>query len=570
MNGIPASQGIAIAKAYVYEKMVFILDEKLIQEADVASTLERIEAAKKKTKEQLKAIGEKARTSIGEEESKIFETHMMLVEDPIIEQRISELVTKDLKNAEVAVQLAMTEISEMFSMIEDPYLRERSTDVVDVCTRMMYNLANMEMPDLSHISEEVIIIANDLTPSDTAQMNPQYIKGFATNIGGKTSHSAIMARTLEIPAVLGLKNITEAVETGDWLILNGSAGEVILNPNEVEIETCEALQCQLERHKKELQKLLNEPAITKDGHQVELSANIGTPKDIEGALKHGAEGIGLFRTEFLYMDRNSLPTESEQFEYYKEVAEGMKGRPVIVRTLDIGGDKSVPYLDIEEELNPFLGWRAIRMCLDKTPLFKTQLKAILRASQYGRLRIMYPMITHIEQVKEASVILEQAKEELREQQIPFDEAIEVGIMIETPAAAVIADLLIKEVDFFSIGTNDLTQYSLAVDRGNEKIAKLYNSFHPGVLRLIKQVIQASHQAGKWTGMCGEFAADPKAVIVLLGMGLDEFSMSASSILEVKEMIRKLTFSQAAEIAEAVINRVEVQDIESYLAEFAGQ
>ncbi|MDF2612395.1 MAG: PtsA [Clostridia bacterium] len=570
MNGIAASQGIAIAKAYVYEKVAFIIDEKLIQEADISSTLERIEAAKEMTKEQLKAIGEKARASMGEEEGKIFETHMMLVEDPIIEQRISEHVTRDLKNAEAAVQLAMTEISEMFLMIEDPYLRERSADVVDVCTRMMYNLANIEMPDLSHISEEVIIIANDLTPSDTAQMNPKYIKGFATNAGGKTSHSAIMARTLEIPAVLGLKNITEAVETGDWLIINGAAGEVILNPNEVEIETYKALQSQLEGHKKELQKLLNEPAITKDGHLVELSANIGTPKDIESALKHGAEGIGLFRTEFLYMDRNSLPTESEQFEYYKEVAEGMKGRPVIVRTLDIGGDKSVPYLDIEEELNPFLGWRAIRMCLDKVSLFKTQLKAILRASYYGKLRIMYPMITHIEQVRQANDILEQAKAELREQQIPFDEAIEVGIMIETPAAAVIADLLIKEVDFFSIGTNDLTQYTLAVDRGNEKIAKLYNSFHPGVLRLIKQVIQASHKAGKWTGMCGEFASDPKAVIVLLGMGLDEFSMSASSILEVKEMIRKLTFSQAAEIAEAVTNKVEVEAIENYLARFAGK
>ena len=451
--------------------------------------------------------------------------------------------------------------------LDDEYLKERAADVRDIGKRLLRNILNMTIVDLSSIQDEVILVATDLTPSETAQLNLNKVLGFITDLGGRTSHTSIMARSLELPAIVGTSDVTKQVKNDDYLILDAVNNKIYVNPTADVIDELKAVQNQYISEKDELTKLKDLPAITLDGHQVEVCANIGTVRDVAGAERNGAEGVGLYRTEFLFMDRDSLPTEEEQFQAYKAVAEAMGSQAVIVRTMDIGGDKDLPYMNLPKEENPFLGWRAIRICLDRKEILHDQLKGILRASAFGKLRIMFPMIISVEEVRELKAELEMLKAELREKGQAFDETIEVGVMVETPAAAVIAHHLAKEVDFFSIGTNDLTQYTLAVDRGNELISHLYNPMSPSVLGLIKQVIDASHAAGKWTGMCGELAGDERATLLLLGMGLDEFSMSAISIPRIKKIIRNTNFEDVKALADQALAQPTAQELMNLVNKF---
>ncbi|KLU18817.1 phosphoenolpyruvate-protein phosphotransferase, partial [Proteus mirabilis] len=422
------------------------------------------------------------------------------------------------------------------------------------------NILEMPIIDLSAISEKVILVATDLTPSETAQLSLDNVLGFITDLGGRTSHTSIMARSLEIPAIVGTSNATETIKKDDYLVLDAINNKIIINPSDEELETLKAIKEEYLHEKEELAKLKDLPAITLDGHQVEVCANIGTVRDVAGAERNGAEGVGLYRTEFLFMDRDSLPTEDEQFQAYKAVAEAVGSPAVIIRTMDIGGDKDLPYMNLPKEENPFLGWRAIRICLDRKEILHSQLRAILRASAFGKLRIMFPMIISVEEIRALKAELEILKSQLREENKAFDESIEVGVMVETPAAAVMARHMAKEVDFFSIGTNDLTQYTLAVDRGNELISHLYNPMSPAVLNLIKQVIDASHAEGKWTGMCGELAGDERATLLLLGMGLDEFSMSAISIPRIKKVIRNANYDDAKALAEQALAQPTAKEL----------
>ncbi|SUC08026.1 phosphoenolpyruvate-protein phosphotransferase [Proteus mirabilis] len=459
----------------------------------------------------------------------------MLLEDEELEQEIISLIKSDKKTAEAAVQSVIEDQATALEALDDEYLKERAADVRDIGKRLMRNILEMPIIDLSAISEKVILVATDLTPSETAQLSLDNVLGFITDLGGRTSHTSIMARSLEIPAIVGTSNATETIKKEDYLVLDAINNKIIINPSDEELEALKAIKEEYLHEKEELAKLKDLPAITLDGHQVEVCANIGTVRDVAGAERNGAEGVGLYRTEFLFMDRDSLPTEEEQFQAYKAVAEAVGSPAVIIRTMDIGGDKDLPYMNLPKEENPFLGWRAIRICLDRKEILHPQLRAILRASAFGKLRIMFPMIISVEEIRALKAELEILKSQLREENKPFDESIEVGVMVETPAAAVMARHMAKEVDFFSIGTNDLTQYTLAVDRGNELISHLYNPMSPAVLNLIKQVIDASHAEGKWTGMCGELAGDERATMLLLGMGLDEFSMSAISIPRIKKL-----------------------------------
>lgn len=563
-KGIAASPGVAIGEVFLLEKKEVFIDKTTISEEAVEKEILCLHDAKNKTKKQLDEIKTKAKRTMGEDKAAIFEAHLMVLDDPMLDDKVLENIRIKKMNVVASLDAAVKELSALLENIPDEYMSERAADIKDVGGRLLYNLVGIEMVSLSDLQKEVIIVAKDLTPSDTAQMNLKNVLGFVTDLGGRTAHTSIMARSLEIPAVVGTKDMTSKVKGGETIILDGLLGDVLINPTAEETQYYQRKRKECLKEKKELEKIKDLPAITKDGRKIEISANIGTPKDVEGALRYGAEGVGLYRSEFLYMDRKSLPSEDEQFVAYKEVVERMKERPIIIRTLDIGGDKELSYIDFPAELNPFLGWRAIRMCLDRPQILKTQLRAILRASNYGNPLIMYPMIISVSEIKSANAILDEAKIELRNEKIPFNENIKIGIMVETPAAAVMADKLMETVDFFSIGTNDLTQYTLAVDRGNEKIAHMYQPLHPGVLRLIKQVIDASHEGGKWTGMCGELAGDPMATVVLLGLGLDEFSMSASSIPSVKKLIRSLNYNEAHEIAKAVISMSSPEEVISYL------
>ncbi|WP_241754884.1 phosphoenolpyruvate-protein phosphotransferase PtsI [Koleobacter methoxysyntrophicus] len=570
MKGIAASPGIAIGHAYVLKEEEILINTQNISESEVDKEIKTFEEAVLKSKQQLERIKTRTELEMGKDKAEIFKAHIMVLEDPALIEEVKQKIRNERIKADNAVDQVIKEFVAVFEAMEDEYMKERAADVKDVGTRLLKNILNIPFQSLADIQDEVIVVARDLTPSDTAQMNKSKVMGFATDIGGRTSHSAIMARSLEIPAVVGLGNISSSTKNGDTVILDGNDGIVIINPDETTLERYLELKEQHKKLQEELAKLRELPAETLDKHRVELAANIGTPKDVKGALDNGAEGIGLYRTEFLYMDRDNLPTEDEQFEAYKAVAEAMEEKPVIIRTLDIGGDKRLPYIDFPEELNPFLGWRAIRMCLDRPEIIKTQLRAILRASSYGKLRIMYPMVSNISEVRRANAILEEAKKELEREGISFDREIEVGIMVEIPAAAVAADILAKEVDFFSIGTNDLIQYTLAVDRMNENIAHLYQPLHPAILRLIKNVIEASHTNGIWTGMCGEMAGDVNAAPILLGLGLDEFSMSAVSIPRVKKIIRSLTLKQAKKIADKALNMESPEDIEEYMKDIVNQ
>lgn len=560
-NGVAASPGIIVGKVFVYMDGEIVIDQRALAPKEIEGELAKLVQALEQAKEQLSAIKEKTARELGDDKAEIFAAHLMILEDVVLIEDVKTRITKEHIKAENALSRVIETYLDTFSNIEDEYLKERAADIKDVGNRLLKNLLGQPMQSLADITEEVVVVARDLTPSDTAQMNKEYVKAFATDIGGRTSHTAIMARSLEIPAVVGLGSISGAVKNGDRIIVDGNEGVVYINPEESVLRDYQVRQEEYSNYLNRLKALKKLKAETKDGaRRVELSANIGSPRDCQGARENGAEGIGLYRTEFLYMDRNTLPNEDEQFKAYRVVAEAMKPFPVIIRTLDIGGDKKLPYLDMPDELNPFLGWRAIRMCLDRPEILKTQLRAILRASHYGNIRIMYPMISNAAEIRKANAILNQAKEELNQERIPYDSKLQVGIMIEIPSAAVIADILAKEVDFFSIGTNDLIQYTIAADRMNENISYLYDPFHPAVLRLIKNVIDASHRAGKWTGMCGEMAGEVLATPILLGMGLDEFSMSAMSIPHVKKIIRALSYEKAKEIAKQALKMEDSGEI----------
>ncbi|UVK76653.1 MAG: PTS enzyme I [Sodalis sp. Fle] len=554
ISGILASPGIAFGKALLLKEDEIVINRKKITTSQIEQEVKRFLIGRAKSSAQLEAIKTKANETFGEEKEVIFEGHIMLLEDEELEQDIIALVKEDLTSAAAAVFSVIETQAKALEELDDEYLKERATDVRDIGKRLLRNILGMPIIDLSAINEEVVLVAVDLTPSETAQLNLDKVLGFVTDIGGRTSHTSIMARSLELPAIVGTGNITQLVTNGDFLIIDAINNQIYINPKLAVLEELQTLKSQYTAEKSELAKLKNLPAITLDGHQVEICANIGTIRDIAGAQRNGAEGVGLYRTEFLFMDRDSLPSEEEQFQAYKVVAESMPNGTIIVRTMDIGGDKDLPYMNLPKEDNPFLGWRAIRIGLDRKEMLHTQLRAILRASSFGKLRIMYPMIISVEEVCTLKLELNLLKKQLHEEGKNFDENIAVGVMVETPAAAVIAHHLAKEVDFFSIGTNDLTQYTLAVDRGNELISHLYQPMSPAVLILIKQIIDASHAEGKWTGMCGELAGDERATLLLLGMGLDEFSMSAISIPRIKKIIRNTTFSDTQILAEQALNQ----------------
>ncbi|EFB72185.1 phosphoenolpyruvate-protein phosphotransferase PtsI [Providencia rustigianii] len=560
ISGILVSPGFAFGQALILKEDPIIVSTRKISDEQIDKEIQNFIDGRNKSAEQLCLIKEKAEKNLGAEKAEIFEGHIMLLEDEELEQEIITLIKGDKKTADAAVYSVIEDQAQALEALDDEYLKERAADVRDIGKRLLRNILNMPIVDLSAITEEVILVAPDLTPSETAQLNLDKVLGFITDLGGRTSHTSIMARSLEIPAIVGTSDATSKVKNGDFIVLDGVNNVIYLNPSESEIDKLKASNAEYLKEKEELAKLKDLPAITLDGHQVEVCANIGTVRDVAGAERNGAEGVGLYRTEFLFMDRDALPSEEEQFQAYKAVAEAMGSQAVIVRTMDIGGDKDLPYMNLPKEENPFLGWRAIRICLDRKEILHSQLRAILRASKFGKLRIMFPMVISVEEVRELKAELEMLKEQLREEGKAFDESIEVGIMVETPAAAVIAHHLAKEVDFFSIGTNDLTQYTLAVDRGNELISHLYNPMSPAVLNLIKQVIDASHAEGKWTGMCGELAGDERATLLLLGMGLDEFSMSAISIPRIKKLIRNANFSDAKALAEQALAQPTAEEL----------
>lgn len=533
-KGIPASKGYAIGKVFLKRAEEITIVEKT--HIDKEDEKKRLQEAIEASSQQLNALKDRTAAEIGESEAEVFASHLMMLDDPEFIGTALQNIEVENVSAEIAVKTVIDMYLEIFSEMDDEYMRERAADIKDVGDRLLRNLTGSISDGLSELEENTVVVAHDLTPSDTAQLDKSKVIAFVTNIGGRTSHSAIMARTLEIPAVVGLEDITSSVKTGDIVIVDGVDGIVIINPSEDTLKLYEDKKVELEAEKKKLRKLVNTKTVTKTGKEIIVAGNIGSPEDVHKVIENGGEAIGLFRTEFLYMDRGELPSEEEQFQAYKYVVEKMEGKPVVIRTLDIGGDKKLPYLDLPEEINPFLGYRAIRLCLDKQDIFKAQLRAILRASVYGKIQIMFPMISSLEEIIKSKEILKACMVELRSEGKTFNEGVEVGIMIEIPSAAIIADELAKHVDFFSIGTNDLIQYTLAADRMNENIAYLYNPMHPAVLRLIKMTIDAAHKEGKWCGMCGEMAGDEDAIPTLLEYGLDEFSMSASSMLKARQII----------------------------------
>ena len=533
-KGIAASKGYAIGTVFLQEhEEIVITDQKV---TDVAAEKEALQKSLDASRAQLEKIKEKAATEMGEEKAAVFEAHITLLDDPEFTGAMAMEIESNSINAMKAVDNVTNMFVSIFESMEDAYMRERAADIKDVSKRIIANLAGKGADAFAITEANTVVVAHDLTPSDTAQLDRSKVVGFITNIGGRTSHAAIMARTLEIPAVLGLGDITSVVKTGDKIIVDGITGDVIINPSEDVIAEYEAKKEKFKAEQEELKKLIDVKTTTKSGKRVEVCGNIGKPEDVLGVIANGGDGVGLFRTEFLYMDRDNAPTEEEQYESYKFVLEKMEGKQVVIRTLDIGGDKTLPYLPLPEEMNPFLGYRAIRLCLDRKEIFKVQLRALLRASVYGNLCVMFPMISGLEEFQNAKAVVEECKAELRAEGKEYSDSIQWGIMVEIPAAAVYADELAKHVDFFSIGTNDLIQYTLAADRMSEKVSYLYNPMHPAVLRLIKMTIDGAHKHGKWVGMCGEMAGDEAAIPTLVEYGLDEFSMSATSILNAQKII----------------------------------
>lgn len=562
-KGTGASPGIALGKALVIEHSELVIEKKTIENID--KEIQKLESAVKVSKEELTKVKEKALAELGEHEAEIFEAHLLVLEDP---ELIGSAISK-IRDEKVNADYALNEIKEifvaMFESMDNEYMRERAADIKDVTNRVLRHILGIKVVDLAGLDEEVVLIAHDLTPSDTATMNKNMVLGFLTDIGGRTSHTAIMARTLEIAAVVGLNDITKKVKDGDYIVFNGDTGEVIVNPDEETKAKYASLKEEFEEYRKSLELLKGQASITTDGRHVELAGNIGSPNDVEGLIKNDAEGVGLYRTEFLYMDKeDSFPTEEEQYEAYKAVLEGMNNKPIVIRTLDIGGDKELPYFEMEAEMNPFLGYRAIRLCLDRKDIFKTQLRALYRASVHGKLRIMFPMISSLEELLDAKEVIKEVLKELDAENIAYSNDVEIGMMIEIPSAAVISDVLAKHVDFFSIGTNDLIQYTCAVDRMNQKISHLYNQFNPAVLRLIKMVIDNAHKEGKWVGMCGESAGDQRMIPILLGFGLDEFSMSPISILPARKLITSLSYADMQKFADEVLAMGTAKEIKEYV------
>ncbi|MBU8790247.1 phosphoenolpyruvate--protein phosphotransferase [Oceanobacillus caeni] len=564
INGIAASSGIAIAKAYQLVTPDLSFEKKTIDNPSVE--IERLNQALETSKSELERIKEHTKNSLGDEHAEIFSAHLLILNDPEMINPMKDKIKENNVMAETALEEVTTMFIEMFQNMDNEYMRERAADIKDVTKRVMAHLLGVTFPDPALINEEVIVIAQDLTPSDTAQLNRQYVKGFATDIGGRTSHSAIMARSLEIPAVVGTKNVTTSVNQSDMVIIDGIEGKVIIQPSEEELTSYREKQNSFRKQQEEWAKLKDEPTFSKEGEQVELVANIGTPNDIDGVLNNGGEGVGLYRTEFLYMGKSELPSEEEQFEAYKTVLERMDGKPVVVRTLDVGGDKELSYLNLPKEMNPFLGFRAIRFCLENEAVFRPQLRALLRASAYGNLKIMFPMIATLEEFRQAKSILLDEKKSLKADGVKVSEDIEVGIMVEIPSTAVTAKQFAKEVDFFSIGTNDLIQYTMAADRMNERVSYLYQPYHPAILNLVNNVIQAAHKEGKWTGMCGEMAGDPIAIPILLGLGLDEFSMSATSILPARTQIKNLSKKDISKHKEQILSMRTADEVVEFIRE----
>lgn len=566
INGIAASDGVAIAKAYLLVEPDLSYNSEKI--TDIDAEIAKFNDAIETSKVELTKIRNNAEKNLGADKAAIFDAHLLVLDDPELIQPIEDKIKNDQVNAPTALSEVTGQFITIFENMDNEYMKERAADIRDVSKRVLAHILGVELPNPSIIDESVVIIGNDLTPSDTAQLNKEFVQGFVTNIGGRTSHSAIMSRSLEIPAVVGTKSITEDVKQGDMIIVDGLTGEVIIDPTDDEVIAYENKRERFFEDKKELQKLRNEETKTIDGKHAELAANIGTPNDLTGVIENGAEGIGLYRTEFLYMGRDEMPTEDEQFEVYKKVLETMEDKRVVVRTLDIGGDKELPYLNLPEEMNPFLGYRAIRLCLDQPDIFRPQLRALLRASVYGKLNIMFPMVATINEFRDAKALLLEEKENLKQEGTDVSDDIELGIMVEIPSTAALADVFAKEVDFFSIGTNDLIQYTMAADRMSERVSYLYQPYNPSILRLVKQVIEASHKEGKWTGMCGEMAGDEIAIPLLLGLGLDEFSMSATSVLKARRQIKGLSQNEMEELSQRAINCATSEEVQELVEQYA--
>lgn len=558
LTGIAASDGIAIAKAYRFVQPDLTFAKTTVH--DIEAEQQRLAAALAKAEQELVIIRQQTFEKFSAEEAAIFEAHLLVVHDPELLGPINQKIADEAVNAEYALHEVSSMFVALFEGMDDEYMSARASDIRDVTNRILAHLLGVHIPNPSNMNEQVIIVANDLTPSETAQLDRNFVLGFITDIGGRTSHSAIMARSLEIPAVVGAGIATTTIQDGDYLIVDGLAGQVLVNPSAEVIADYQEKAQNYRAQQVEWSTLVNEQTVSKDGVHVELAANIGSPSDLDGVLRHGAEGIGLYRTEFLYMGRENLPSEEEQFTAYKTVLEGMKGKSVVIRTLDIGGDKHLPYLPLQEEMNPFLGHRAIRLCLDQQELFRTQLRALLRASVYGNLKIMFPMIATIQEFRAAKEILLEEKEKLIAGGIAVGSSIELGMMVEIPSTAVMADIFAKEVDFFSIGTNDLIQYTMAADRMNEKVSYLYQPYNPAILRLIQMVIKAAHQEQKWVGMCGEMAGDEHAVPLLLGLGLDEFSMSATSILKTRALLKQLSVPEMQSLATEALQLATAEEV----------
>ncbi len=565
-KGTNASDGIGIGTAVIVEEAELIITRREVN--DTEAEVQRFKGALETTIAETQRMAEDLAARVGEKEAEIMQGHMMLLSDPMLTGEIENSIQNDKVNSEFAIENVCNMYADMFASMGDELMQQRATDMRDIKVRMQRTLMGLQSVDVSALPAGTILVAKDLTPSMTAGINPANVTGIVTELGGRTSHSAILARALEIPAVVAVNGLLDEVKDGDTVVLDGSTGEVYVNP-EIEVKAAyEAKREQFLKDKKELEKYIGQPSVTKDGVQVEIVANIGKPEDIDKVLEYDAEGIGLFRTEFLFMDRTAMPTEEEQFEAYKKVAAAMNGKPVIIRTLDIGGDKEIPYMGLEKDENPFLGYRAIRLCLDrKEDIYKPQLRALLRASAFGNIRIMIPLVTCIDEFREAKSLIEELKKELDEKGIAYKKDIQVGIMVETAAASLIADIFAKEADFFSIGTNDLTQYTMSVDRGNKKVSYLYSTFNPAVLRSIRHIIACGREAGIMVGMCGEAASDPMMVPLLLAFGLNEFSMSASAVLRTRKLVTGFSIKELQAVAEKAMSFATTAEVEAYMKEF---